>query len=62
MQILIKEFTLSLSTEQSSPVVSPYLRKGTINSKGAKYVYSYTTDYVCNGGDKTEEGLDLEHG
>jgi hypothetical protein len=37
-------------------------KNGTINSKGAKYVYSYTTDYVCNGGRKVEERLDLEHG
>lgn len=47
---------------QSSSSVSQCLKKGTINSRGAKYVYSYTTDYVCNGGNKIEERLDLEHG
>lgn len=35
---------------------------GVINSKGAKYVYSYTTDYVLNGGKKAEQRLDLENG
>ena len=42
--------------------VTECLKKGTINSKGAKYVYSYTSEYVCKGGNKTEERLDLEHG
>ena len=47
---------------QISPVVSECQKRGTINSNGAKYVYSYTTEYVCYGGKKVEERLDLEHG
>lgn len=42
--------------------ISSCSKNGTINSKGAKYVYSYKTDYVCNGGNKVEERMDLEHG
>ena len=37
-------------------------KTGAINSRGARYVYSYTTDYVCYGGSKTEVRLNLEHG
>ncbi|WP_295092119.1 toll/interleukin-1 receptor domain-containing protein [Ruminococcus sp.] len=33
--------------------------KGEINSRGATYVYGYTTNYVCNGGPKIEERMDL---
>lgn len=54
---------LNQSNDESlSTNISSCSKNGTINSKGAKYVYSYTTDYVCNGGRKVEERLDLEHG
>lgn len=56
----IQQETVTAPTNQTSKESVDL--SGVINSKGAKYVYSYTTDYVLNGGKKAEQRLDLENG
>ncbi len=54
------------NVDSSKPIEQPVKEavnlEGVINSKGAKYVYSYTTEYVLYGGKKVEQRLDLKNG
>lgn len=54
------------TVDSSKPIEQPAKEavnlEGIINSKGAKYVYSYTTEYILYGGKKVEQRLDLENG